>query len=57
MNANRCPVDFSNDTHIGGTLNDSIVPQMSARSNNKKMVCNIPSSFPHGRRVSDRVRP
>jgi hypothetical protein len=35
MNANRCPVEFSNDTHIGGTLNDSVVPQMSARSNKK----------------------
>jgi hypothetical protein len=43
MNANRCPPEFSNDIHISGTLKDSIVLQMCARSN-KKVVCTI--SFP-----------
>jgi hypothetical protein len=36
MNANRCPVEFSNDTHIGVTLNDSIVPADVCAQQQKK---------------------
>jgi hypothetical protein len=52
MNAIRCLVEFSNDTHIGGTLNDSIAPQMSARSNKKSSLRHPfqPSTWPTGRR-------
>jgi hypothetical protein len=39
------------------TPNDSLIPQISARSN-RTVVCTIPStsSLPHGRRVAGRVR-